>query len=224
MSTITKPEALIFDMDGTLFQTETLLLPSYEQMFRRLRAEGLYEEEAPDPSIILGTLGMLLRDIWKRVLPEHDEAVHRRADVLLLEEQLEGLTRGVGTLYPGVKETLERLKAQGYRLFVASNGLEHYVKGVAEATGILPLFEYLYSAGEHKTETKVELVRKLLTERGVGTAWMVGDRSSDVEAGAANRLPVVGCQYADFGVKEQELSGADMKIRSFPELLRLLGE
>ncbi len=40
---ITKPEAMIFDLDGTLFQTETLLLPAYRATFDRLREEGLYE-------------------------------------------------------------------------------------------------------------------------------------------------------------------------------------
>lgn len=42
-----KPEAMIFDMDGTLFQTETLLLPAYHQLFDTLRAEGHYEERLP---------------------------------------------------------------------------------------------------------------------------------------------------------------------------------
>ncbi|UUZ80601.1 hypothetical protein LJK88_38035 [Paenibacillus sp. P26] len=38
----TTPEAMIFDLDGTLFQTETPL-PAYHATFDRLRAEGLYE-------------------------------------------------------------------------------------------------------------------------------------------------------------------------------------
>jgi phosphoglycolate phosphatase-like HAD superfamily hydrolase len=219
---LTVPEALIFDMDGTLFQTETLLLPSYERMFDRLRAEGVFEGPTPPESIILGSLGLLLRDIWKKVLPEHDEAVHRRADVILLEEQMAGLENGVGVLYPGVKETLEALHNRGCRMFVASNGLEDYVKGVATATGIAPLFDGLYSAGEHGTATKVELVRLLLNESGVKSAWMVGDRSSDVEAGVRNSLTVIGCEYAEFGVSSSELDGADVRIRSFPELLALV--
>ncbi|WP_199615679.1 HAD family hydrolase [Paenibacillus alkalitolerans] len=219
---VRKPEALIFDMDGTLFRTEKLLLPAYERMFRRLRDEGLYEGETPPEQAILGALGMLLNDIWKRVLPEHDEAVHRRADVLLLEEQMLGLQEGIGELYPGVKETLEKLRGHGYRLFVASNGLEAYVKGVAEAKGIASLFEGLYSAGEYKTATKVDLVRLLLRHNGVSSAWMVGDRSSDVEAGAGNGLTVIGCDYAEFGVSASELDGADIRIRTFPELLALL--
>ncbi|MCI3925149.1 HAD hydrolase-like protein [Paenibacillus sp. TRM 82003] len=219
-----RPQALIFDMDGTLFRTETLIVPAYERAFERLKAEGLAEGDLPSPSILLGSLGMLLKDIWERVLPDASAAARERMDALLLEEQLTMLADGVGELYPGVDVTLSALREAGFRLFVASNGLEAYVKGVAAHQGIAPLFEDLYSAGEYGTATKVELVRRLLERYEVSSAWMVGDRSSDVEAGRGNALPVVGCAYASFGVAlDEELRGADMRIAAFPDLLGLLG-
>lgn len=96
-----KPEAMIFDMDGTLFQTETLLLPAYQQLFDTLRAEGHFEGETPPEERMLGSLGMLLEDIWKVVMPEASEAAHRRADELLLQLEIEGLDQGSSQLYPG---------------------------------------------------------------------------------------------------------------------------
>src|SRR5690348_6093515 len=94
------PEAMIFDLDGTLFQTETLLIPAYLQVFDKLREEGLYVGDTPDNSRILGSLGMLLADIWMRVMPEASPQVHERANALLLEYQLAGLDMGIGALYP----------------------------------------------------------------------------------------------------------------------------
>lgn len=215
-----KPEAMIFDMDGTLFQTETLLLPAYHKLFDTLRAEGLHKGETPKEELMLGCLGMLLDDIWKTVMPEGTPEAHRRADELLLQFELEGLNGPDAVLYPGVVETLQELKCRGVRLFVASNGLEHYVKGVAETRKIMPLFEELYSAGQHGTATKVELVSLLLKNHGIERAWMVGDRSSDVEAGKQNGQTVIGCQYAGFG-NDEELKGSDVIITSFSELLDL---
>lgn len=219
-ATLTKPVAMIFDMDGTLFQTETLLLPAYHQLFDILREEGHYEGETPDEELMLGCLGMLLDDIWKKVIPNGTPAAHRRADELLLQLELEGLKNEAAVLYPEVKETLEELHRRGVRLFIASNGLEHYVKGIAEARGIMPLFEGIYSAGEHGTASKVDLVRLLLEQHDIQDAWMVGDRSSDVEAGKENGQTVIGCQYAGFGGK-QELKGSDVIIHSFSQLLKL---
>ncbi len=217
---LTKPEAMIFDMDGTLFKTETLLIPVYHRLFDQLREEKLYTGDTPPEERILGGLGMLLDDIWKRVLPEHDVTVHRRADELLLELELVGLKEYVTELYPYVLETLRQLQERGVRLFVASNGLEHYVKEVANTHGIYSLFEGIYSAGEHQTSSKVDLVKLLLDNHGVNRAWMIGDRSSDVEAGKENGQTVIGCAYAGFG-QGQELDGADKLISSFAELVAL---
>jgi len=217
-----RPEALVFDMDGTLFRAETLMVPAYERAFERLKREGLHEGETPPVALLLGSLGMLLDDIWARVIPEASVEAQRRINELLLEEQMTLLAEGVGEPYPGVPETLAALHAAGYRLFVASNGLEAYVKGVAAHLGIADLFEGLYSAGEYRTKSKVDLVRLLLERHKVASAWMVGDRSSDVEAGRRNGLPVVGCDYAEFGVSADELEDADMRIRAFGDIASLL--
>ncbi|QAY65100.1 HAD family hydrolase [Paenibacillus protaetiae] len=217
---LTKPEAVIFDMDGTLFETDTLLRGVHENIFRTLREEGLYGE-TPPVERLLGCLGMLLDDIWLKVMPDASEAARDRANELLLQYEIEGLEAGEGRLYSGAEEALRQLKEQGVKLFVASNGLELYVKEVARLKGIAPLFEGLYSAGEYRTSSKVDLVALLLQEHGIGHAWMVGDRSSDVEAGRNNGLDVIGCAYADYG-HSQELEGADALIRSLTELLPLL--
>lgn len=216
----TIPEAMIFDLDGTLFQTETVLIPAYFRMIDQLRAEGLYDGITPDISLILSSLGMLLADIWQRVMPNASLEVQARANVLLLQYQLEELEGKAGVLYAEVHETLAALHQRGIRLFVASNGLEAYVKGVVAAKGLDYLFEGLYSAGEYQTLSKVDLVRMLMEEYELENAWMVGDRSSDVEAGKGNQLFVVGCNYADFG-HSKELDEADIVIAKFADLLKL---
>lgn len=219
----TRPEAMIFDMDGTLFQTETVLLPAYHKLFDTLRSEGLYTSPTPPQERLLGSLGMLLEDIWKVVMPDGSPQAHARANELLLQLELEGLAGGETLLYPEVKETLEELHRRGVKLFVASNGLEHYISGIVETHGLAALFDGLYSAGKHGTLSKVDLVKLLLDENGVKSAWMVGDRSSDVEAGKKNGLCAVGCAYAGFG-NDEELKGADVLISSFAELIKLYEE
>lgn len=215
-----KPLALIFDMDGTLFKTDTLLEVVHKRVFDALREEGLHEGEAPPLEDLLSCLGMLLDDIWRKLMPDASQEAKDRADVLMLQYEVEELEAGRGVLYPGVEDTLEALKAAGYRLFVASNGLEHYVKGVAEHKGIAALFDGIYSAGEYETASKVDLVARLLADHGLPSdrsVWMVGDRSSDVEAGRENGLTTVACAYAAYG-RDSELLGADLSISDFAEL------
>ncbi|GGG74886.1 HAD family hydrolase [Paenibacillus radicis (ex Gao et al. 2016)] len=220
MSTFDRPEAIIFDMDGTLFETETLLRSVHTRLFDTLREEGLYTYETPPIESVLACLGMLLDDIWRKIMPESTEAARKRADELFLQYEVEELAAGKGSLYPGTAETLAALKASGIKLFVASNGLESYVKEVARYKGIAEFFDGLYSAGEYKTTSKVDLVAKLLSDHELNSAWMVGDRSSDVEAGKRNGLIVIGCAYAGYG-RDTELDGSDALIGSMAELLQL---
>ncbi|WNS46410.1 HAD family hydrolase [Paenibacillus sp. MMS20-IR301] len=217
---LNKPEAIVFDMDGTLFQTESLLLPAYHKMFDILREEGLHAGPTPPEELILGSLGMLLAQIWKNVMPEASEEVHRRADDLLLQLEIEGLEAGGTILYPKVAETLAALHSRGVRLFVASNGLADYIHSIVVVHELKDLFEGLYSAGGQGTATKTELLRLLLDNHNISSAWMVGDRSSDVEAGKGNGQTVIGCAYAGFG-RQDELKGSDVIISAFDELISL---
>ncbi|MVP00874.1 HAD family hydrolase [Paenibacillus lutrae] len=221
MSRNEKPEAMLFDLDGTLFKTETLLLPAYHATFDALREEGVYEGPTPPDERVLGGLGMLLEQIWERVLPDSSAEVRDRANELLTLEQDKRLAQGEGMLYDDVESTLKALHDEGIRLFVASNGLEDYVKEVIRLKGLAPLFTGLYSAGEYRTKSKVDLVKRLLEDHDIQHAWMVGDRSSDVEAGHGNGLRVIGCDYAGFR-SDNELDSADIRISSFAELLQLL--
>lgn len=220
-SQFNQPQAMIFDMDGTLFQTESILINAYDKMFDRLREEKLFVGETPPVDIILSSLGMLLAAIWERVMPESSKETHRRADDLLLHFETEELIHGNPHLYEGVAETLRELKNRGIRLFVASNGLEQYVKDVAHYTGIEPLFEGLYSAGKYETKSKVDLVRILLDKHNIQSAWMVGDRSSDIEAGHGNNLITIGCDYATFR-SEGELDDAHIRVTNFADILHHL--
>ncbi len=223
VQTLSKPQAIIFDMDGTLLETDTLLEPVHHRVFQTLREEQLYMNATPPIERLLSCLGMLLDDIWRKVMPDASEEARQRADELLLQYELEELEAGTGNLYPHVEATLQALQASGIKLFVASNGLEDYVKGIVKHKGLTDLFTGLYSAGEYETSTKVDLVARLLKDHNLQTAWMVGDRSSDVEAGKQNSLVAIGCAYASYG-QASEIEGADVLISDFRDLLKLLPE
>jgi HAD superfamily hydrolase (TIGR01549 family) len=219
MTKLHTPTAMLFDLDGTLFRSESILEPAYDKTFEVLKAEGHFVGETPPVAIMLSCLGMVLDEIWERIWPGMPEQTKRYADVLFMRFQLEQLEQGNGELYAGVAEHLRAWRQQGIRLFVASNGQEQYVADVVRTLGIPDVFEDLYSAGRFGTKSKVDLVRLLMEKYGLEaeSTWMVGDRSSDVEAGVANGLTVVGCRYADFG-DASELAGSAILVDSFDAL------
>ncbi|ASJ56738.1 haloacid dehalogenase [Brevibacillus formosus] len=217
---MTVPFAILFDMDGTLLQTEKLSTPAFIRTFDQLRQKGLWQGETPDERELINVLGMTIEQIWDKLLPGASEEAIRSADAFLLDNEIQLLKERVTELYPDVKSTLEKLHEKGFALFIASNGQEEYIDAICQEYELKPLMTDLYSAGRFRTHSKNDLVAKLLSDYKIGQAIMVGDRHSDVEAGKTNGLFTIGC---DFGfAKPGELDGADVIITSFSQLLNHL--
>jgi len=214
------PYAILFDMDGTLLQTEKLSTPAFQRTFEQLREQGMWEGPTPDEKALINVLGMTIEQLWIKLLPGADEATKKAADAFLLENEIKLIKERITDLYPGVRETLQRLYEEGYALFIASNGQEEYIDAICEEYELKPLFTDLYSAGRFQTSTKKDLVAMLLRDYDVKQAVMVGDRHSDIEAGLANGLFTIGC---DFGfAKPGELEGANVVIHHFSEVVSYL--
>ncbi len=213
-------DAIIFDFDGTLFQTEKLAIPSFKKTFQQLENDGYHLGNFPSEEKMLSVIGMTLDDIWRNLLPNLPIAAHQRANNYMLHNELEAVKENYGALYPDVVETLMLLKNKGYRLFIASNGVKDYITGISEAFRIDHFFDAIYTAGEFQTETKKDLVNILLENHSINKGFMVGDRHSDVEAGIANKLYVVGC---DFGFSSgDELLHANVIIKEFNQLIDII--
>lgn len=212
--------AAIFDMDGTLLKTEEVAVPAFRQTFEQLKQEGAIDLPIPSDDDFTSVFGMTLEDIWNKLLPGQTDEVKSRADKYMLAKELTILKEEDIHLYSGVKETLTELRRRGVSLFIASNGLDEYIKGVCDHFQMTDWFVDLYSAGRFQTESKDDLVKKLLDDFSIENAVMVGDRKSDIQAGKANRLPTIGCAYGF--ADEGELQGADHVIRDFAEILPII--
>lgn len=214
-------KAIAFDLDGTLFQAHLLAVPAYQDTFARLQAEGVIQE-LPSEAELRALFGMTERDIWRKMLPGTSEETREDASAWARAAEQKYLSQGLGALFPGVIPALTQLSRQGFPLFVVSNGTEGYVKSVCRSFGLNPLVAGIYSAGEYKTETKARLLSFVLSDHGFSPGLMVGDRSSDIEAGLANGFTTVGCTYG-YGARE-ELADAHHLVDDIQQILTLTGK
>lgn len=224
MNTTHPIQAVIFDVDGTLYQTERVAVPAFRRTFEDLRNEGLYDGETPSEDRILSCFGMTIPELWETLLPDADMNVRDRANEMLAHHEIALMKEGEGRLYKGVREVLTSLHNRNIPLFVCSNGEKRYVDTVLKTTGICSLFTQCYAAGAYKTEKKSDLLAILLRDHDLinAQAVMVGDRKSDITAGIDNRIPTVGCDFGFAG--ENELAQATVKIKSFDELPDILDQ
>ena len=204
------PEALlIFDVDGTLYETERSFVPAVREIFRRYALPGPRREE------LLPFVGEPF-EVFQAWLTEQGPLMDRSE---VLDELTEVELRSVqecGALFAGVESTLRRLRERGYSLAVCTNGGERYVHAVLEVCGIADLFHYIRFRRPQDTG-KEAMVAELLCEIPHARSFLIGDRIHDVRAGKANGCTVIAVTYGYGG--QGELCEADYTIASFPALL-----
>ncbi len=213
-------ELWIFDMDGTLFEATSIAEETFVRTFSRLRQAGVQMPDDIKRETIQKTYGYTHDKIWPTLFErEVTEEERELADRVILEEEVALLIEGKGRLYPGVVDTLKILHEEGAKLAVASNGQQGYIETIVEVNGMRDWFAGLYSASGYQVTTKIDLVQILLREIPHEVAVMVGDRTSDVEAGYYNGLMTIGCTYGFGG--DAEIEKANVKVDDLREIVKV---
>ncbi|RLQ94616.1 HAD hydrolase-like protein [Falsibacillus albus] len=212
-------KSLIFDMDGTLFQTDKILELSLDDTFSHLRSLGQWENETPIEKY-REIMGVPLPRVWEALMPDHSGQLREEMNDYFLERLIENISGGKGALYPNVEEVFSFLKENGYSIFIASNGLIDYLQAIVSHYHLDKWVTETFSIQQIQSLDKGELVNTILSKYDIKEAAVVGDRLSDINAAKDNGLIAVGCNF-DFA-KEEELAQADIVIDDLMELKTIL--
>lgn len=182
---------VIFDLDGTLFQTDKVWVEAIQEAQREL---GL---EVSDAETITSHFNEPPRKVIYNLARSEDDELIGEFYAKILEIG-EPLILKKGRLYPGISEVLDELEAQGFEMYLCTNASKEYAEYILANFGIDSFFSRLAS-GEDYDGDKQELVRGFM--QGCSTAVMVGDRSQDFLAARACNIPSIGVSYG-FGGAE----------------------
>lgn len=185
--------AIIFDLDGTLFKTDTIFI---EALNRVCIGRGLQPFEGDK---IIDLIGRSTKEICKLLFEEaitDDEIEAIRSEIREIEDKLLGES---GMLYHGVSEMLHQLKAKDYILCICTNGSEVYASKIIESFGIRDKFSIIKSRVEGFT--KAQQIKQILDQVGCCSAIVVGDRITDFEAAEKKGCLSIGVSYG-YGAKE----------------------
>lgn len=207
-------QAIIFDMDGTLFQTNLILEPALHATFNVLRENGHWQGETPTEKY-REIMGVPLPVVWETLLPNHSQQIREESNVIFLEQLVEEISQGKGALYDQAEQTLETL-SEKYTLYIASNGLTEYLNAIMDKYELHRWIQKTYSIQLISSGNKSELVKKVIEENKISRGAVVGDRYSDIKAAKDNGLLAIGCEF-DFS-QPAELAQADVIIQSLSEL------
>ncbi|KMY50117.1 HAD hydrolase-like protein [Peribacillus loiseleuriae] len=212
-------QSLIFDMDGTLFQTDKILELSLDDTFNHLRSLNIWDTVTPIDKY-REIMGVPLPKVWEALLPNHSNEVREQTDAYFLERLVENIRSGKGALYPHVKEIFSYLKENNCSIYIASNGLTEYLKAIVSHYNLDNWVTETFSIQQIQTLDKGELVKTIIKKYDIKKAAVVGDRLSDINAAKDNGLIAIGCNF-DFA-QEDELAQADLVIDDLIELKTIL--
>ncbi|WP_426455041.1 HAD-IA family hydrolase [Paenibacillus sp. S-38] len=213
--------SVIFDMDGTLFQTDTILELSLEETFDYLRGVNQWEGETPLQQY-REIMGVPLPVVWNTLMPDHSDSIRREANAYLQEKLIANIRSGKGQLYPGVHELLTDLKRKGRSLYIASNGEVEYLQAIVEHYQLDTWVTRTFSIRHVETQSKTDLVAHILQAYDIRDAAVVGDRLSDIQAAKKNGLLSISCRF-DFA-QEEELREADYVVNDLLEVRDYIDE
>lgn len=126
--------------------------------------------------------------------------------------------------YPGIRQVLDRLKAQGHRLCVATSKPEYMAKIILEHFELADRFSHICGASRDGIRgNKAQVIEYLLQQLSDDLPLiMVGDTVFDVLGAKEFGIPTVGVSWG-YGDQQQMLSSGAVGIaHTMDELLTLL--
>lgn len=216
----TRPQLVIFDLDGTLTDSAQGIVSSFRHALGEIGAE------IPDGDLAGRIVGPPMHHTLQAMgLGEH-------ADAAIAAYRADYSTRGwaMNSLFDGVPRLLADLCAAGARLAVATSKAEPTARRILEHFGVDGYFEVIAGASlDGVRATKAEVMAHALAQLAPlpERVVMVGDRAHDVEGAAAHCIAtvVVGWGYgqSDFAEPTGGTVTAAAHVASVDALREVLG-
>ena len=210
--------ALIFDLDGTLIDSQRDLIHSVNAMLREMGRQELPEQT------ISGYIGHGAPQLVARALGGNaSEEDHQRALKFFLgyyeEHKMDNTCA-----YPGVAETLAQLQRKGLPMAILTNKPARISVRILNSLGLAGYFRAIYGGNSFETKKPDPLgANTILRELGAQphSAMVIGDSEVDVQT-ARNAGTLAAAVNYGFGVHDRTLYPADVYLDNFTDLVALV--
>lgn len=206
-------KGIIFDMDGTLWDSSENVAASWTEKLRMLGYDMTVTKE--DVMSVMGLTMDRIADIIFEGKPQK-----KRMELLDLccGHENEYLRRNGGTLYPDLEKTLSRLKKR-YGLYIVSNCQSGYIEAFLEYYGFGGYFSDIECYGNNLLG-KGDNIALVMERNALDKAWYVGDIQGDYDSAVKAGAEFIHAAYG-FGTIAQEVPELG-EFSGLPEMMRKL--
>lgn len=203
---------LISDFDGTMVDSEGLIIASYEHVIETYNLTRRSKTE------LRACTGSALRDLYPQwasaemcpaLCETHREFQSRHTHLL--------------TVIPGIIETFQTLRQRGVKIAVNTNRSES-VHNLLKNTGLGLVVDHVLTCNDVKNpKPHPEGILKIMNLLGLGpdNVWMFGDMPADILAGKSASVRTIGAVFTE-GKNTVHEHSPDHIVTSPHELIGIL--
>jgi len=214
-------EAFIFDVDGTLIDSNDFHAEAWQKAFAKYDKEIAFEKLRPQ--IGKGADTLLPEFLTKEEIEKFGDKLADLRGEIFKKEYLERVKP-----FPKVRELFQKIKDDGKRIILASSANEDEVAAYAKIAGIEDLIEKSTSADDaEKSKPEPDIFQaalKLLGNPAPETVLVIGDTPYDAEAATKAKLKIVGVLCGDFPEKDLREKGCIEIYQNPADLLENYGK
>lgn len=206
---------LIFDLDGTLWDSRETIVDNWNQVLSKLKLINRPIVKTDMDKY----MGLLIPDVLKDMFPGISvDLIHQIMNEIKDNENRTILVHG-GILYEGVDESLKNLGLD-HKLFIVSNCQDGYIESFLKYFGFENLitdFESYGRTGKPKADNIKSVVERNHLN-SIDTVF-IGDTMTDYIAASENGLDFIFCSY---GFGKNDTNDKLLTINKFNELFNYI--
>ena len=208
-------KAILFDLDGTLTDSGEGIMNC-----AKLALEH-YGLPIPSEAELRTFVGPPLHDSFIRFGVPAEEADNA---IKIYRSRYIPIGKFENHPYEGIQDTLEKLKALGHTLYVATSKPETMSVEILEHFDMAKYFDIIAGASfDRSRSSKEDVIAYLLDQCGdYDEKIMVGDTAFDVIGAKAHRIPTVGVAWGYGKVEDMKNAGAVSIAYTMEELFDAL--
>lgn len=209
------PQAIFFDLDGTLLDSQSGILQSLQHVFTEIG------EVKPSNDELRGMIGASLTHIFANFLGSHSDIDYA------IEVYREFYTQKVmfdAELYDGILEMLDTMQSHNIDLYIATSKPHVLAQKITDYFGISKYITRVFGSELDGTNAdKTDLLQFILDETGFNPekCIMIGDRSFDIMAAQNNDISSIGVLWGYGSLEELRVSEADLLVAHPEEIFEI---
>lgn len=209
---------ILFDLDGTLTDSEPGIINSIEYALKK------YGIEMENKADLRKFLGPPLKESFKQFCSFSEEKAEQAVEFYREYFREKGIFEN--NVYQGVVELLEMLKAENKRLVVATSKPEPFTYRILEHFDLLKYFDFVAGSNMDNTRCKKdEVIAYALNSCGITdlqSVVMIGDREHDIIGANKVGIASIGVLYGYGDLKELETAGATYIAKNTSEIYEIV--